>query len=79
MRPRIQRTITVLETRGEFGICSCGGKVLYYSDSGVKCESCGKLYGVWSQRHKKAEQPRSPFNTEQALGEAWIPSGSALG
>ncbi|MCS4538721.1 MAG: hypothetical protein HYY67_07690 [Thaumarchaeota archaeon] len=78
MRPRIQRTITVLETRGVFGTCNCGGRVLYYSDSGVKCESCGKLYGVWSIRHKQAEKPGRPFDqgSEQDL---WVPKGSALG
>lgn len=78
MRPRIQRTITVLETRGVFGTCKCGGKVLYYSDSGVKCESCSKLYGVWSTRHTQAEKPGRPFDrgSEKAL---WVPKGSALG
>ena len=61
VRPRIQRTITVLETRGQFGNCTCGGRVLYYSDSGVKCEACGKLYGVWSTRIKKIEQYKTPI------------------
>ena len=78
MRPRIQRTITVLETRGVFGTCNCGGRVLYYSDSGVKCESCGKLYGVWITRQKQDEKPGRPFDRGSEEG-MWIPKGSALG
>ena len=35
--------------------------MLYYSDSGVKCEACGKLYGVWSTRIKKIEQYKTPI------------------
>ncbi|MBM3897040.1 MAG: hypothetical protein FJ358_00715 [Thaumarchaeota archaeon] len=77
MRPRIQRTITVLETRGVFGTCNCGGRVLYYSDSGVKCESCSKLYGVLCARHKGAEKPGRPF--ENSKEDLWVPKGSALG
>ncbi len=34
---------------------------MYYSDSGVKCESCGKLYGVWSARLKKVEEYKTPI------------------
>lgn len=52
-RPRMQRTINVIETRGQFGQCTFGGRVMYYTDSGVKCESCGKLYGVWHNRNNQ--------------------------
>ncbi|MBI4258793.1 MAG: hypothetical protein HY619_07545 [Thaumarchaeota archaeon] len=51
-RPRIIRQIEVLEDKGVFGACSCGGDVRFYSDSGVKCSVCGKLYGLWYIRRK---------------------------
>lgn len=54
MRPKIVRLIQVVEERGVFGKCSCGGEVLFYSDSGVRCKKCGKLYGTWFQRKRLA-------------------------
>jgi len=40
--------------RGIFGNCSCGGRVLFYSDTAVKCEVCNKLYGLWFKRWKRS-------------------------
>ncbi|MBI2184003.1 MAG: hypothetical protein HYU39_03485 [Thaumarchaeota archaeon] len=57
-RPRIIRQVAVLADRGVFGTCSCGGDVRFYTDSGVKCSVCGKLYGLWYIRRKpKQETP----------------------
>jgi len=54
MRPKTVRLIQVVEERGVFSKCSCGADVLFYSDSGVRCKKCGKLYGTWFQRKKSA-------------------------
>ncbi|MEE8186282.1 MAG: hypothetical protein V3U49_02170 [Nitrososphaerales archaeon] len=54
MRARIQRIVEVLDGKGEFGSCTCGGIIKFYSDAGVKCSSCNKLYGVWTGGHKAA-------------------------
>jgi hypothetical protein len=35
---------------GEYGTCSCNGRILYYKHSGVLCSLCGRLYGIWSYR-----------------------------
>lgn len=48
------RLIQVVEEKGIFGKCSCGEEVLFYSDSGVRCKKCGKLYGTWFKRKKSA-------------------------
>ncbi len=55
-RPKIQRLVQVIKDRGSFGTCSCGGEVLFYTDSGVKCSTCGKLYGLWYLRRKANKQ-----------------------
>jgi len=39
--------IESLHSKGVFSSCSCGGYVLYYTDRGVRCSTCGKVYGVW--------------------------------
>ncbi len=39
---------------GVFGVCSCGGDVLYYMDRGVRCKECGKLYGTVDHNFKKS-------------------------
>jgi len=54
MRRRIVRQIEVVEENGVYGKCSCNGEVLFYSDSGVRCKICGKLYGTWFKRKKSA-------------------------
>lgn len=51
MRPKQAQQITLL-ARYEYGTCKCGGRVLYYSDLGVRCESCGKLVGVYHPEYK---------------------------
>lgn len=38
--------------RGIFCSCSCGGEVLFYSDKGVRCSTCGKLYGIWTNNQQ---------------------------
>jgi hypothetical protein len=50
MRPKTIRIIESVHSKGVFGPCSCGGEVLYYTDRGVRCSTCGKLYGVWAQK-----------------------------
>ncbi|MEM3437486.1 MAG: hypothetical protein QXP55_02980 [Nitrososphaerales archaeon] len=54
MRPKTVRLIQVVEEKGVFGKCSCGDDILYYSDSGVRCKKCSKLYGTWFKRKKSA-------------------------
>jgi hypothetical protein len=39
-----------------WGSCGCGGKIVYYTDFGVRCEKCKKLYGTWIENLKKAKQ-----------------------
>lgn len=56
MRQKTVRLVQVVEKCGIFGKCLCGGDVLFYSDSGVRCKDCGKLYGTWSER--KRRKPR---------------------
>ena len=41
------RLIESIHGKGVFGSCSCAGEVLYYTDRGVRCSTCGKVYGVW--------------------------------
>ena len=66
MRPRVQRIVEVMGSKGEFGTCTCSGKVLYYSDFAVKCESCGKLYGVWSSTGtQSAQSEQNVFSGEK--------------
>jgi len=52
MRRKTIRLIEAIDSKGVFGRCSCGGEVLYYTDQGVRCSTCGKLYGVWSNRSR---------------------------
>ncbi len=39
-----------------WGNCGCGGRISYYSDFGVRCEKCKKLYGTWVENLKRAKQ-----------------------
>ncbi|MHB1908147.1 MAG: hypothetical protein ACYCQJ_04645 [Nitrososphaerales archaeon] len=45
-----------IKEMGSWGKCACGGEISYYSDYGVRCESCQKLYGTWVENLKKAKQ-----------------------
>lgn len=56
MRPKTIRIIESIHSKGVFGPCSCGGEVLYYTDRGVRCSTCGKLYGVWANRQRSLVQ-----------------------
>ena len=50
MKPKKLKSIHMIESihgKGVFSSCSCGGNVLYYTDRGVRCSTCGKVYGVW--------------------------------
>jgi len=47
MRQKSIRLIESIHVKGVFGSCSCGGQVLYYTDRGVRCSTCGKVYGIW--------------------------------
>jgi hypothetical protein len=44
--------IESLASKGVFSSCSCGGEVLYYSDKGVRCSTCGKLYAIWTNNRQ---------------------------
>jgi len=73
------KRILILEsipTKEPFGRCSCAGEILYYTDRGVRCSTCGKLYGVWTNQHhsqikrtlrliEETRKPRSEDNIEQ--------------
>ena len=50
MRQKTIRLIESIHTKGVFGPCACGGDVLYYTDKGVRCSTCGKLYGIWTNQ-----------------------------
>jgi uncharacterized protein YbbC (DUF1343 family) len=52
----VHHIVDVVDEMGVFGTCSCGEQVVYYSDNGVKCRSCGKLYGVWLERKPSPEE-----------------------
>ena len=51
VRQKTIRLIESIHTKGVFCHCACGGDVLYYTDKGVRCSTCGKLYGVWADKH----------------------------
>tara|TARA_B100000315_G_C14465169_1_gene535623 strand:+ start:711 stop:998 length:288 start_codon:yes stop_codon:yes gene_type:complete len=51
MRQKTIRLIESIHTKGVYGPCACGGDVLYYTDKGVRCSTCGKLYGVWADKN----------------------------
>jgi glycyl-tRNA synthetase (class II) len=45
-----------IKEQGTWGNCGCGGKIVYFSDFGVRCEKCHKLYGTWVENLRKAKQ-----------------------
>ncbi|MEM1993912.1 MAG: hypothetical protein QXW32_00310 [Nitrososphaerales archaeon] len=47
----------ILNDKGVFGVCSCGGDVMFYSNRGVLCTKCGKLYGIWQYRRGRKKNP----------------------
>jgi hypothetical protein len=47
----------VLTDKGVFGVCSCGGEIMFYSNRGVLCTRCGKLYGIWQYRRGRKKNP----------------------
>ena len=49
------QNLLILEQLGSFGDCHCGGKIVYFSDYGVRCKDCMKLYGTWVEDLKKAK------------------------
>ena len=59
----LSKATVVLMDKGMFGACSCGGDVLFYSDHGVQCRKCSKLYGVWYDRIKKKKILNRIFKT----------------
>ena len=69
------RLIETMDSKGVFGRCSCAGEVLYYTDQGVRCSTCGKLYGVWSNRRRALtkrsqdllEQTQNPFGADEEM------------
>lgn len=51
-----QPSTIVLNDHGIWGSCACGGKIVYFADSGVRCKKCKKLYGTWVESLRKAKQ-----------------------
>jgi len=47
----------ILTDKGVFGVCSCGGDIMFYSNRGVLCRRCGKLYGTWQYKRGKKRNP----------------------
>jgi|TARA_B100000315_G_scaffold208041_1_gene203100 hypothetical protein len=83
MRQKTIRLIESIHAKGVFGPCSCGGDVLYYTDKGVRCSTCGKLYGVWADKHfsfiKRAKDlldktQKIKSETEEAEEPIFLPS-----
>jgi len=68
LRPRYSQEIKVLQ-KPEFGICSCGGMVMYHDDSGVRCISCKKLYGTYNPNFRRKKGNAEPTSAEQGQGE----------
>ena len=68
MKPRLAHEIRVIE-KPEFGQCSCGGRVMYHDDGGVRCIECRKLYGVHvADFRKKAGATKPPERVETPMG-----------
>lgn len=61
----IQGTLIVNQL-GKYGDCGCGGNIVYFSDYGVRCESCNRLYGTWVENIKKAKQEEKQRKEEIA-------------
>ena len=51
-----QRGTAIVAERGAWGSCGCGGRIVYYTDFGVRCEKCSKLYGTWVENLRKAKE-----------------------
>jgi len=63
-RPRYAHEIRVSQ-KPEFGLCSCGGKIMHHDDGGVRCVECRNLYGInVSDFRKKASNLRPPEHIE---------------
>ncbi|MEM3084966.1 MAG: hypothetical protein QXP61_07755 [Nitrososphaerales archaeon] len=43
----------VVKEKGVFGCCDCGHEIFYYSDRGIRCSACNKLYGTWKEKVSK--------------------------
>lgn len=63
----------ILKEGGVFGKCSCGAEVLFYSNHGVQCKKCGKLYGVWHFRRKKKGSDETFKNDTSTYVRGGIP------
>jgi hypothetical protein len=69
-RRKTIRLIESIHSKGIFGPCSCGGEVLYYTDKGVRCSTCGKLYGVWTEkRHTLVQRAQELIAKSQQIVE----------
>ena len=42
--------VKIVDNKTEYPPCSCGGDVKAFSDRGVRCVICDKLYGIWYER-----------------------------
>jgi hypothetical protein len=76
-RPRKpQQAILVEPQLGVYGKCGeCGADILYYSDYGVKCSNCHKLFGTWSSRRPRTQQQ---ILEEEAMKKRMEEAESAL-
>jgi hypothetical protein len=43
----------IVKEKGVFGHCECGYEIYYYSDRGIRCSACAKLYGTWKEKTQK--------------------------
>ncbi len=51
-----KQSVLIVSTMGKWGECNCGGTVHYYSDFGVRCGECNKLYGTWVENLRKSKE-----------------------
>jgi len=68
LRPRYAQEVEVLE-KPEFGVCSCGGMVMYHDDSGVRCVSCKKLYGTYNPNFKRKRDNLKQVSVDEVQEE----------
>ena len=66
LEDKVAQATLVLKQHGKYGDCTCGGNIVYYSDYGVRCEKCKRLYGTWVEDLKKAKQEEKQKKEEIA-------------
>lgn len=64
----MKTAVTMIKEGGVFGKCSCGAEVIFYSNHGVQCKKCDKLYGVWHYIRKKNSNETLKNKTSTYIG-----------